>query len=91
MQNLPRTLALIGNAVFFFVIFGLFADNAPNNPFEWLCYALLFAFPLLNLYSLCSLPDREERLLRRQVNKAELRKRLKELGENQAPAFRTQP
>ncbi len=82
MQNLPRTLALLGNLVFFLVILGLFADHTPNSPIEWLCYALLFAYPALNLYCLFTLPDREERLLRRQVNKAELRKRLKELGEN---------
>lgn len=81
MPNALRNLAVAANGVFFLGILFLMVDNRPHGV-EYLYFFLLFAYSALNLLALCLGPDREERLLRRKVNKAELRKRLKELGEN---------
>lgn len=81
MPNALRYLAIAANVVFLLGIIVLFLDDRPYRALEFFYYFLAFAYPVINLFALCTGPDREERLLRRQVNKAELRKRLKELGE----------
>lgn len=82
MPNALRYLAIAANALFLLGVLALYADQRPYHGIEWLLYFLAFAYPVINLFALYTGPDREERVLRRQVNKAELRKRLKELGEN---------
>lgn len=81
MPNALRHLAKAANILFFIGILVLMQENRPYG-IEYLYFFLLLAFPVLNLFLLCTGPDREERELRRKVNKAELRNRLKELGEN---------
>lgn len=81
MCNALRYTAIAANILFFIGILAMYADNRPYHPVEYGLYLLAFAFPALNLLALCTGPDREERQLRRQVNKAELRRRLKELDQ----------
>ncbi len=81
MPNALRYFAIAANTLFLLGVLVLMADNRPHG-IEYFYFFLLFAYPALNLFALCIGPDREERLLARKVNKAELRKRLKELGEN---------
>lgn len=82
MPNALRYLAIAANVLFLLGVLVLYADQRPYRGIEYLIYFLAFAYPVINLFALCTGPDREERLLRRQVSKAELRKRLKDLGEN---------
>lgn len=79
MKNGLRNLAMAANVVFLLAILVLWSENRPHRLEEYLFFIALFALPVLNFFALAGGPDREERLLRRQVNKAELRKRLKEL------------
>ena len=78
MTEALRYIALAANALFLTGALILMGENRPYG-IEYLYFFLLLAFPLLNIAALRSGPDREERQLRRQVNKAELKKRLKEL------------
>ncbi len=67
---------LLANAVLLLVLAALFFDAHGE---ESLLIALMAAVPVLSLVLLYKGPDREERRLRRQVNKARLRKELAEL------------
>lgn len=81
MEKFLRGLAVIGNLALLVVVFGLWTDRRPDGA-ENLLFLLLALTPVLNLWVMWSAPDREERALRRAVAKAELRKRLKELENN---------
>ena len=81
MERAVKYFSILANVLFLFGVFILMMDNRPHG-MEYFYFLLLFVYPALNLLALCNGGmDAEERRLRRQVNKAELRKRLKDLGE----------
>ena len=76
MDRLIRYAACAANAVMIVTAIVIFANAYGSQKF----LALLLAIPpALSLFALCSGPDKEERLLQRQVSKARLRRELQEL------------
>jgi hypothetical protein len=82
MDKSLRIAAMAANALLLLAMVFLWHEAHVNEPHEYLLMMLLFACPALSLLALRSGPDAEERRLLRQVHKAELRKRLKELEES---------
>jgi hypothetical protein len=80
MDKFLRISAYLANVLMILAVLIIWQDNRPHGA-EVLLMALLFFPPILSLLAIWQGPDREERRLRRAVNKAELKKRLKELGE----------
>jgi len=80
VEKILKVLAIFGNLVAIVGIFLLWANEHPQGV-EILILTGALAVPLLNLWLFWQGPDLEERRLRRQVNKAELRERLKQLGQ----------
>ena len=81
MDKALRVLAFLANGLMVLGILFLWANERPRGG-EALLFALLFLVPILSLLALWCGPDAEERRLRRQLNKAELKQRLKELGQS---------
>lgn len=80
MDKALRILAFVANALMIIAVFVIWQENRPRGV-EVLLISLLFFPPILSLLALWNGPDMEERRLRRQLNKAELKQRLKELGQ----------
>lgn len=78
MDKVLRGLALLGNGVFLVVVIWLWGRTSFFEVETLLSLVLMTLLPLLNLWVVWCGPDREERQLRRDVAKAELRKRLRE-------------
>lgn len=82
MDKIIRTAALISNSLFVISFLFIWQEVRPYRLEEYLLLLVVFASPVLALLALRSGPDTEERRLQRAVRKAELRHRLKELGES---------
>ena len=80
MDKFIRTTAFIINGLVLLCLLLMLPQLRPNETFEYLTVAALFIAPVINLAALWQGPDLEERRLRRQLAKAEMRQRLKELG-----------
>lgn len=78
MDKVLRGLALLGNGVFLVVVIWLWGRASFLDTETMLALVPTTALPLLNLWVIWRGPDAEERKLRRDVAKAELRKRLRE-------------
>lgn len=77
-----RIMAYVGNLLMLLGALALFIDqNGRLNGMAGLVFLGLLLVPLLNLWVLYTGPDREEMRLRREVNKAEMRAKLKALSE----------
>ena len=82
MDEIIRTAALISNSLFVISFLFIWQEARANELYEYLLLLAVFISPVLALLALRSGPDTEERRLQRAVRKAELRHRLKELGES---------
>lgn len=82
MDKIIRTAALISNSLFVISFLFIWQEVRPYRLEEYLLLLVVFISPVLALLALRSGPDTEERRLQRAVRKAELRHRLKELGES---------
>lgn len=82
MDKIIRTAALISNSLFVISFLFIWQEVRPYRLEEYLLLLVIFISPVLALLALRSGPDTEERRLQRAVRKAELRHRLKELGES---------
>ncbi len=80
MDKFLRILAYLGNLAAVLCLIMLWAQERPYGA-QQLVFIAVVALPVLNLVVLWQGPDLEERRLRRQVSKAELRERLKQLGQ----------
>ena len=80
MDKFIRTSAFIINGLVLLCLLMMLPELNPNETFEYLTVAAMFVAPVINLVALWNGPDLEERRLRRQLAKAEMRQRLKELG-----------
>jgi hypothetical protein len=80
MDKALRILAFVANALMIIAVFVIWQESRPRGV-QVLLIGLMFLPPLLSLIALWQGPDCEERRLRRQLNKAELKQRLKELSQ----------
>jgi len=80
MDKVIRILALIANGLGILGILLLWQENRPHGS-EILIFLGLFLPPVLSLLALRSGVDAETRRLQRRLLKAELRHKLKALGE----------
>ncbi|HBM90804.1 MAG TPA: hypothetical protein DD400_02870 [Rhodospirillaceae bacterium] len=81
MDKLVRFSAYIFNILLLIVFLSLLPEQNLNDPQEFLLMIILAAAPLFSLAALWYGPDIEERRLRKRLAKAELRTKLKKLGE----------
>lgn len=81
-DKIMRTAAYIVNGLAFAGVLGIGLERSLYGE-EFLLWLLQLSAPCFAVIALWSGPGREERLLRRRVALAELRARLRELGEEE--------